>query len=67
MKNLKAKRYDMKATRQGKVVTRGYIDMKATETGVLDFFHNLQVCLFRKLSCLYHIYNNISTGKCFVS
>ena len=33
MKNLKTKRYDMKATRQGKVVTRGYIDMKATENG----------------------------------
>lgn len=33
MKNLKTKRYDMKATRQGKVVTRGYIGMKATENG----------------------------------
>ena len=33
MKNLKTKRYDMKATRQGKIEARGYIDMKATETG----------------------------------
>lgn len=34
MKNLKNKRYDMKATRNGKVEARGYIDMKATDTGV---------------------------------
>lgn len=33
MKNLKTKRYDMKGTRNGKVETRGYIDMKATDTG----------------------------------
>lgn len=33
MKNLKTKRYDMKATRQGKVEVRGYIEMQATGTG----------------------------------
>lgn len=33
MKNLKTKRYDMKGTRNGKVEARGYIDMKATDTG----------------------------------
>lgn len=33
MKNPKTKHYDMKATRNGKVETRGYIDMKATENG----------------------------------
>lgn len=33
MKKLKTKRYDMKATRQGKIEASGYIDMQATETG----------------------------------
>lgn len=33
MKKLKTKRYDMKATRQGKVEVRGYIEMQATGTG----------------------------------
>ena len=33
MKKLKTKRYDMKGTRNGKVEARGYIDMKATDTG----------------------------------
>ena len=33
MKNLKTKRYDMKGTRNGKVEARGYIDMRATDTG----------------------------------
>ncbi|MGN0998137.1 MAG: head maturation protease, ClpP-related [Faecousia sp.] len=33
MKNLKTKRYDMKATRNGKTEAHGYIDMKAQDTG----------------------------------
>lgn len=33
MKKLKTRRYDMKATRQGKVEVRGYIEMQATGTG----------------------------------
>lgn len=33
MKNLKTKRYDMKVTRNGKTEARGYIDMKAQDTG----------------------------------
>ena len=33
MKNLKTKRYGMKATRNGKIEARGYIEMKATATG----------------------------------
>ena len=33
MKKLKTKRYGMKATRNGKIEGRGYIEMKATDTG----------------------------------
>ena len=33
MKKLKTKRYGMKATRNGKIEDRGYIEMKATDTG----------------------------------
>lgn len=39
MKNLKTKRYDMKATRNGKIEARGYIEMKATATGAALYLY----------------------------